>query len=100
MGRPEGHLKSPAERALAGDANAYRNERLEEHMTLLTLGARVDGFDPDDSTTILQKVQQITDAMRAGTHIPNFGTPMYEDCKEDAYRPVPIHRTDVDKNRP
>ena len=79
----EGHLKSPAERALAGDADAYSNERLEEHMKLLTLGARMDGFDPDDSTTILQKVRQITDDMKSGTHIPKFGTPMYEDCKED-----------------
>ena len=62
------HLQSPAERFLAGDASAYEDEKLQQHISRLVQGAQVDMDDVDSCESVARKVQHITEAMDQGTY--------------------------------
>ena len=92
--RVEQLLTSPAERSLNGELNAYDEKEVQKHIRLLVMGAGTDGIgEPNDMDTLRRRVEHITEAMEAGTHIPNLGTPIFEECVEEIPRILEVYET-------
>jgi transposase InsO family protein len=87
--------KSPAERALEGDGDAYSDKEIQKHIRYMVLGANTALENPESGDiertglpTVKDRVQEITAAMERGDHVPKFGEDPHPELLEEDPRMI------------